>query len=192
MWIVRGFFPGLKWLPQEDTILRCWGGDARNIGKNRSNKMSQETKDSSDSNIEKKSTARKEKTTRKHPSTKETSKSQKHPTIANPVLLRSDVPLDCHQELEKKKQQILIGQLKAAESHKKIQDMRFRYQTMRAEEINILISSQPTARKAIRLEALLPPYEEQINFKDTLNKLQRKRVEEIIGDEAGLTINRTL
>ncbi|XP_062886685.1 protein LKAAEAR1-like isoform X1 [Mobula hypostoma] len=154
--------------------------------------MSQEAKDSNDSNTENKSTTSKEKTAPKQPSTKETSKSQKHPKIANPVLLRSDVPLDCHQELEKKKQQILIGQLQAAESHNKLQDMRFRYQTMRAEEINLLISSQPTARKAIRLEALLPPYEEQINLKDTLNKLQRKRVEEIIGDEAGLTINRNL
>ncbi|XP_051887422.1 protein LKAAEAR1-like [Pristis pectinata] len=155
--------------------------------------MSQkEAKDSNPPNIENKSISSKKKTAPKQRNAKETSNSQKHLKRTDFILLGSNVPLDCHQELEKKKQQILIGQLRAAESHNKIQDMRFRYQTMRAEEINLLISSQPTARRAVRLEALLPPYEEQINLKDTLNKLQRKRVEEIMSDEAGLTINRNL
>lgn len=25
MWIAKGFFPGLNWLAQEDTDLKCWG-----------------------------------------------------------------------------------------------------------------------------------------------------------------------
>ncbi|XP_078275265.1 protein LKAAEAR1-like [Rhinoraja longicauda] len=108
------------------------------------------------------------------------------------ILSGPNGPLDCHQELEKKKQLILVGQLRAAESHNKIQDMRQRYRAMRADEINLLISSQPTARKAIRLEALLPPYQDKIHLKDTLNKLERKRVEEIMSDEGGITINRSL
>ncbi|XP_067904916.1 protein LKAAEAR1-like [Heterodontus francisci] len=120
------------------------------------------------------------------------SNSQKYPKHTAFILPGSDVPPDCNQELERKKQQNLIGQLKAAESHNKIHNMRLRYRTMRAEEINHLILSQPTARKAIRLEALLPPWQKKINLKDTLDKLERRRVEEIMSDEAGLTINRII
>uniref|UniRef100_UPI00398F22D1 protein LKAAEAR1-like n=1 Tax=Pristiophorus japonicus TaxID=55135 RepID=UPI00398F22D1 len=123
---------------------------------------------------------------------KELQKEQKY--RKNTVLLfpGRDMHLNCYQKLEQKKQEHLLGQLKAAESHKKIHNMRLRYQTMRAAEINHLIASQPTARKAIRLEALLPPQQEHINLKDTLDKLQRRRVEEIMNDEAGLTINRSM
>ncbi|XP_041060784.1 protein LKAAEAR1-like [Carcharodon carcharias] len=117
---------------------------------------------------------------------------QKYPKIGAFIIPGPDALLDCNQQLERKKRQNLIGQLKAAESHNRIQSMRLRYQKMRAEEINHLISSQPTARKAIRLEALLPPWHEKINLKDTLEKLERKRVEEIMNDEAGLTINRII
>ncbi|XP_032897151.1 protein LKAAEAR1 [Amblyraja radiata] len=120
------------------------------------------------------------------------SRSQIPPRRIGFILSRPDVPLNCQEELEKKKQLILVGQLRAAESHNKIQNMRQRYRAMRADEINLLISSQSTARKAIRLEALLPPFQEEIHLKDTLNKLERKRVEEIMSDEAGVTINRTL
>ncbi|XP_067856560.1 protein LKAAEAR1-like [Heptranchias perlo] len=125
-------------------------------------------------------------------SRKEVSHSQKYPKNTVLILQVPIKSLDCKQKLEREKQENLIGQLKAAESHNKIQNMRLRYQTMRAEEINHLISSQPTARKAIRLEALLPPHQEYINLKDTLDKLERRRVEEIMSDETGLTINRLL
>ncbi|GCC28104.1 protein LKAAEAR1-like [Chiloscyllium punctatum] len=117
---------------------------------------------------------------------------QNNPKIGAFVLPTPNVTLDCKQELEMKRQKNLIGQLKAAESQNKIHSMRLRYRKMRAAEINHLIISQPTARQAIRLEALLPPWQEKIHFKDTLDKLERKRVEEIINDEAGLTINRTV
>ncbi|XP_069740010.1 protein LKAAEAR1-like [Narcine bancroftii] len=140
--------------------------------------------------IETKSIASKGKRALKQHYDKETQNSRENSKRTDFILPGSDEPLDCHQELEKKKQQILIGQLRADESHNKIQDMRFRYRTMRAKEINLLISSQPTARKAIRLEALLPPYKKQINLKDTLNKLERKRVEAIMSDDSGLTTNR--
>ncbi|XP_038659298.1 protein LKAAEAR1-like [Scyliorhinus canicula] len=117
---------------------------------------------------------------------------QQYPKIGDFITSRPDAPLDCNQQMERKKQQNLIGQLKAAESHNKIHSMKLRYRKMRAEEINHLILSQPTARKAIRLEALLPPWHEKINLKDPLEKLERKRVEEIMSDDTGLTINRIL
>ncbi|XP_072371054.1 protein LKAAEAR1-like isoform X2 [Scyliorhinus torazame] len=114
-------------------------------------------------------------------SQKDAPNSQQYPKIGDFITSRPDAPLDCNQQLERKKQQNLIGQLKAAESHNKIHSMKLRYRKMR-----------PTARKAIRLEAFLPPWHEKINLKDPLEKLERKRVEEIMSDEAGLTINRIL
>ncbi|XP_048464519.1 protein LKAAEAR1 [Rhincodon typus] len=97
---------------------------------------------------------------------------QKHAKFGAFILPTPDVALDYSQELERKRQKNLIGQLKAAESHNKIHNMRLRYRKMRAAEINHLILSQPTARQAIRLEALLPPWQEKIHFKDTLDKLE--------------------
>ncbi|XP_078092267.1 protein LKAAEAR1-like [Mustelus asterias] len=123
---------------------------------------------------------------------KDAPSSQEYPKIGDFIMLRPDVTLDCHQQLERKKQQNLIGQLNAAKSYNKIHSMRMRYRKMRAEEINHLILSQPTARKAIRLEALLPPWHEKNDLKDPLKKLERRRVEQIMSDEAGLTINRIL
>ncbi|XP_042202512.1 protein LKAAEAR1 [Callorhinchus milii] len=96
------------------------------------------------------------------------------------------------QQLEKKKQNEIIGQLKAAESLNRIGAMRLRFKTMRAEAINHMIASQPTARKAVRLECLLPPVQEYRDLKDTLDKLQRKRVEKLLDDELELSIIRIL
>ncbi|CAI9582556.1 unnamed protein product, partial [Staurois parvus] len=59
--------------------------------------------------------------------------------------------------LEQERQAKVVGQLKAAEARNRIRLMRFRFQCMRAQELNNLISCQPTARDAIRLEVFLPP-----------------------------------
>ncbi|CAN2391724.1 Family of unknown function with LKAAEAR motif [Pristimantis euphronides] len=58
---------------------------------------------------------------------------------------------------EEERQRKVVGQLKAAEARNRIRLRRLRYQYMRAEEVKHLISCQPTARDAIRLEIFLPP-----------------------------------
>ncbi|CAK8683344.1 unnamed protein product [Clavelina lepadiformis] len=96
------------------------------------------------------------------------------------------------EELEKQKHSKLIGQLKAAEARNRIRVMRLQYQAMRAHEIKHLIACQPTSLKALRFEALVPPYIDNSNPGDQLDKLERARVELILEDEMGITINRKL
>uniref|UniRef100_W5MDE6 LKAAEAR motif containing 1 n=2 Tax=Lepisosteus oculatus TaxID=7918 RepID=W5MDE6_LEPOC len=99
---------------------------------------------------------------------------------------------DPEAEEQQRKQDTVIGQLRAAEARNRVRSMRVRYQSMRAQEINHLISCQPTAQKAVRLELLLPAKLEKISpGNDAVDKLERKRIEEILEDERGLTINRT-
>ncbi|XP_038052594.1 protein LKAAEAR1-like [Patiria miniata] len=95
-------------------------------------------------------------------------------------------------DLEKEKHSQLIGQLKAAEARNRLRVMRLRYQNNRAQEVKHLISCQPTAIKAVRLQAMVPPVPDRNSPGDELDKLQRSRVETILEDERGLTINRDI
>ncbi|XP_072553573.1 protein LKAAEAR1-like [Salminus brasiliensis] len=89
-------------------------------------------------------------------------------------------------------QDVLIGQLKAAEARNRIVQMRLQYQNLRAraQEINLMISCQPSAQSAVRLELLLLAQEKKTDIIDGLDQPQRQRVEEILEDEKGLTIIR--
>uniref|UniRef100_H2YB69 LKAAEAR motif-containing protein 1 n=1 Tax=Ciona savignyi TaxID=51511 RepID=H2YB69_CIOSA len=100
--------------------------------------------------------------------------------------------LNIEDELERHKHSNLIGQLKAAEARNRIRVMRLQYQAMRAHEVKHLIACQPTSLKALRLEALVPPYIDNNNPGDQLDKLDRARVESILEDDKGITTNRKL
>ncbi|XP_002739785.1 protein LKAAEAR1-like [Saccoglossus kowalevskii] len=101
-------------------------------------------------------------------------------------------PRPIEEELDKEKHSKLIGQLKAAEARNRLRVMRLRYNANRAEEIKHLIACQPTSLKAVRLQALVPPYPENSKSGDNLDSMQRERVENILEDEKGLTICRDL
>ncbi|KAK1801673.1 hypothetical protein P4O66_022316, partial [Electrophorus voltai] len=58
------------------------------------------------------------------------------------------------------------------------------------QEMNLMISCQSNAQSAIRLELLLLAREKRVNIRDSLDQLQRRRVEEILEDDKGLTIIR--
>ncbi|XP_026877436.2 protein LKAAEAR1 [Electrophorus electricus] len=90
----------------------------------------------------------------------------------------------------KLRQDALIGQLKAAEARNRIRQMRLQYQNLREQEMNLMISCQSNAQSAIRLELLLLAREKRVNIRDSLDQLQRRRVEEILEDDKGLTIIR--
>ncbi|XP_071958008.1 uncharacterized protein [Antedon mediterranea] len=94
--------------------------------------------------------------------------------------------------VEKEQHSQLIGQLKAAEARNRLRVIRLRYQANRAQEVKHLISCQPTAIKAVRLQVLVPPYPDNDSPGDALDKLQRKRVEELLEDEKCLTTDREL
>ncbi|KAM8945759.1 protein LKAAEAR1 [Pelodytes ibericus] len=91
---------------------------------------------------------------------------------------------------EQEKQTKVIGQLKAAEARNRIRLMRFRFQCMRAQELTNLISSQPTARDAIRLEVFLPPRPQSGSLHVSLDRFQMERVENLLADDRGLLTNR--
>lgn len=91
---------------------------------------------------------------------------------------------------EKDKHEKLIGQLKAAEARNRLRIMRLRYQSSRAQEISHLIACQPTALKAVRLQALIPAYPDIKDKGDALDKLDRERVEGLLEDTEGLLVNR--
>ena len=76
----------------------------------------------------------------------------------------------------------MIGQLKAAEARNRLKTMKTKYFHYRAEDVAHLITTQPTALSAVKLECLLPAREEELNFKDPLNRLKRRRVEHIMDD----------
>ncbi|XP_050389421.1 protein LKAAEAR1 isoform X1 [Patella vulgata] len=92
--------------------------------------------------------------------------------------------------LEKEKHAKLIGQLKAAEARNRLRIMRLRYQANRAQEISHLIACQPSALKAVRLQALVPPYSDAKSKKDDMDKLDIERVEILLEDAKGLITNR--
>ncbi|XP_023659883.1 protein LKAAEAR1 [Paramormyrops kingsleyae] len=105
---------------------------------------------------------------------------------------RENVPAaDATQEEERKLRGALIGQLKAAEARDRIRLMRLRYQTLRTQEINLMISWQSTAQNAIRLHLLMPVKEDKVALHDTLDKIQRARVEQLLEDKQGLTFIRS-
>ncbi|XP_063712702.1 protein LKAAEAR1-like [Symsagittifera roscoffensis] len=85
-------------------------------------------------------------------------------------------------DLEREKQEILIGQLKAAEARNRLKAMKSKYHHYRAEDVAHLITTQPTALASVKLECLLPAKEEDMNLKDPLNRLKRRRVERILDD----------
>lgn len=95
-------------------------------------------------------------------------------------------------DVEREKHSQLIGQLKAAEARNRLRTMRIRYQNNRAAEVKHLISCQPTAIKAVRLQAMVPSVPDRGSPGDDMDKLERKRVEDLVEDEYGLTINRDL
>uniref|UniRef100_A0A8C9SAD5 Uncharacterized protein n=1 Tax=Scleropages formosus TaxID=113540 RepID=A0A8C9SAD5_SCLFO len=86
-------------------------------------------------------------------------------------------------EAERKQRDMVIGQLKAAEARNRIRQMRLRYQSIRAKEISLMVSCQATAQNAIRLQQLLPVKEKKCVVRDTLDRLQRRRVEELLDDD---------
>ena len=65
-----------------------------------------------------------------------------------------------------------------------------RYQANRAQEITHLIACQPVALKAVRLQALVPPYSELKDKGDKLDKFDRKRCEDLLEDYKGIITNR--
>ncbi|XP_064652970.1 protein LKAAEAR1-like [Lineus longissimus] len=92
---------------------------------------------------------------------------------------------------EKEKHAKLIGQLKAAEARNRLRIMRLRYFANRGQEVNHLISCQPSALKAVRLQALLPAHTDYDNVNDTMEKLDRDRCEKLLEDQKGLLTHRT-
>ncbi|KAM4031523.1 protein LKAAEAR1 isoform 1-T8 [Anomaloglossus baeobatrachus] len=91
---------------------------------------------------------------------------------------------------EQERQMKVVGQLKAAEARNRIRLMRLRFQCMRAQELNNLISCQPTARDAIRLEVFLPTRPHADKSCDPLRRLERERVESLLEDDEGLMTSR--
>merc|ERR1712117_795456 len=94
------------------------------------------------------------------------------------IAMKGKEPVD----LEREKQEILIGQLKAAEARNRLKAMKTKYYHYRAEDVNHLITTQPTALTAVKLECLLPAKEEEIHMRDSLNRLKRRRVEQLLTD----------
>ncbi|KAL1020567.1 hypothetical protein UPYG_G00001790 [Umbra pygmaea] len=94
----------------------------------------------------------------------------------------------CETDKEEKRKQEKRGQKEARHRLRKI---RLQYQSMRNEEIKLMISGQSNALDAIRLERLLPSEESKTPTADCLSERERKRVEEILEDEDGLTLYRT-
>ncbi|XP_048034323.1 protein LKAAEAR1-like isoform X1 [Megalobrama amblycephala] len=96
----------------------------------------------------------------------------------------------CNPNTAAERQNQLTAQLKAAEARNRVRQLRRHYQDLKEQEINLMISCQSNAQRAVRLEHLLTVRERKINHTDCMDQLQRRRVEEILEDEKGLTINR--
>uniref|UniRef100_A0A3P8YRT6 Uncharacterized protein n=1 Tax=Esox lucius TaxID=8010 RepID=A0A3P8YRT6_ESOLU len=75
-------------------------------------------------------------------------------------------------EAEKRRQDLVIGQLKAAEARNRLRQMRLQYQNLKAKEINLMISGQSNAQTALRLELLLATGQSNTHTNDCLDKLQ--------------------
>uniref|UniRef100_A0AAY4DTU5 Uncharacterized protein n=1 Tax=Denticeps clupeoides TaxID=299321 RepID=A0AAY4DTU5_9TELE len=73
----------------------------------------------------------------------------------------------------------LVGQLKAAEARGRIRETRLRHQSLKVQEINLMISCQSSAQRAARLELLLMPVTEtEMRSDDCLDKLQVHSISE--------------
>ncbi|RMZ96840.1 LKAAEAR1 isoform X2 [Brachionus plicatilis] len=96
-------------------------------------------------------------------------------------------------KLEKERHDKLIGQLKAAEARNRNRILKLKYFNAKQDEIEHIIESQPTALKAVRLEAFLPPVRsKKVNVPDSLNPIERRKLEAIIDDDTNEVINRRL
>ncbi|OCT62520.1 protein LKAAEAR1 [Xenopus laevis] len=100
-----------------------------------------------------------------------------------------DLPQMMLDPKEERKMKV-IGQLKAAEAQNRIRLTRFRFQCLRAQELNHLIAYQPTARDAIRLEVFLPSLPVTELPPDPLDRVQREQVERLLEDNIGFLTNR--
>lgn len=101
-------------------------------------------------------------------------------------------PPPVEEVMESERHIKIIGQLKAAEARNRIRLTRLRYQNNKRLEVNHLISCQPTALKAVRLQSLVPPNPEKIRIRDLLVKNERCRVNSLLEDETGLETARIL
>ncbi|XP_064597732.1 protein LKAAEAR1-like [Liolophura sinensis] len=113
---------------------------------------------------------------------------KKKSTTVLTLLNRDEITEEDLQERDKNAK--LIGQLKAAEARNRLRIMRLRYQANRDQEICHLIACQPTALKAVRLQALVPSSLTRKDVGDPLDKLNRHRIESLLEDERGLLTNR--
>ncbi|KAI3382972.1 hypothetical protein SNEBB_003134 [Seison nebaliae] len=93
--------------------------------------------------------------------------------------------------LEKQRQDQLIGQLKAAEARKRLRDAKLKAKEMQQKELEQLIMCQPTALRAVRLEALLSTDTETKASPDSLTILQRRRIQQLMSERANIPIART-
>nr|XP_039335294.1 protein LKAAEAR1 isoform X2 [Saimiri boliviensis boliviensis] len=96
-------------------------------------------------------------------------------------------------ELPSERQNLLLGVLKAAEARGRVRALRLRYTRMRAEEIELLIQQQKSARASIRLELFLPPQLRPTRIPDPLDRQepvppQRRRVEAILEENVDSSI----
>lgn len=101
-------------------------------------------------------------------------------------------PPPLEEVVETEKHTKIMGQLKATEARNRIRLTRLRYQNNRRSEVNHLISCQPTALKAVRLQSLVPPSPDKIYIRDLLLKNERCRVNGLLEDETGLETARIL
>ncbi len=71
--------------------------------------------------------------------------------------------------------------------------MKMRYFHSKQDEIDHLIESQPTATKAVRLDAFLPPVkQEKLKVDSNLTPIQRRRLERLIDDTTNSLVERKL
>lgn len=105
---------------------------------------------------------------------------------------KQQMPPPMEEVVASEKHTKIIGQLKAAEARNRIRLTRLRYQNNRSSEVTHLISCQPTALKAVRLQSLVPPNPDKIHTRDLLVKNERYRVNSLLEDETGLETARIL
>lgn len=96
-------------------------------------------------------------------------------------------------KFERERHERLIGQLKAAEARNRTRIMKMRYFHSKQDEIDHLIESQPTANKAVRLEAFLPAVkQDKLKVDSNLTPIQRRRLERLIDDTTNSLVERKL
>ncbi|XP_078506558.1 protein LKAAEAR1 [Lissotriton helveticus] len=95
-------------------------------------------------------------------------------------------------DAEQIRQANVVGQLKAAEARNRVRVLRLRYQSLKSQEINQMIASQPTAMDSVRLQVFLPPQHDIRYPPDPLGRAERERVETILTDDSELTYKRII